>query len=242
MHLYTIGRLVQPFAGLIDEVQIYPYALSAANINNYYLSTKDGLSTSSLFYPAGIAAPGPNLDLHCDSKRFLRRWAFSIQQARYNYAPMLHLLHQVCRYPQYVLVLLDWTEKPWVLITSIRQADGLAELGSQIRWYMNGALQAGLNDQLSVPASTTQIGQTWYFTVIPGDFRRSSWRYADISNSYDSRQHCPSTGVPTLDSTNGGTDYDDEDLVATTAAATTDADTDAYHEHFPLDKEWCFAD
>ena len=36
----------------------------------------------------------------------------------------------------------------------------------------------------------------------------------------------PVTGVPTLDSTNGGTAYDDEDLTAT-AAATTDADTDA---------------
>ena len=36
----------------------------------------------------------------------------------------------------------------------------------------------------------------------------------------------PVTGVPTLDSTNGGTDYDDEELIAT-AAATTDADSDA---------------
>ena len=61
MHQSTIGRLVQPFAGLIDEVQIYPHALSAANINNYYLSTKDGLSASSMFIPAGIAAPGSTL-------------------------------------------------------------------------------------------------------------------------------------------------------------------------------------
>ena len=51
----------------------------------------------------------------------------------------------------------------------------------------------------------------------------------------------PVTGVPTLDSANGGTDYDDEDLTAT-AAATTDADTRCHHEHFPLDKEWCFTD
>ena len=50
-----IGRLVQPFAGMIDEVRIYPHALSATQINNSYVSTKDGLSTNSLFNPEGIA-------------------------------------------------------------------------------------------------------------------------------------------------------------------------------------------
>ena len=54
----TIGRLVQPFAGLIDEVRIYPHALSDSAISNSYLSTKDGLSSSSIFNPANVAVPG----------------------------------------------------------------------------------------------------------------------------------------------------------------------------------------
>ena len=94
---------------------------------------------------------------------------------------------------------------------------------------MNGALQAGLNDQLSVPAATTQIGQTWYFTVVPGFVFNSVTTLGDMQTSPTVTirgNTAPSTGVPTLDSTNGGIAYDDEDLTAT-AAATTDADTDA---------------
>ena len=109
------------------------------------------------------------------------------------------------------------------------QADGLAEAGSQIRWYMNGALQEGLNDQLNVPAATTQIGQTWYFTVVPRFEFNSVGILGDMQTSPTVTirgNAAPVTGVPTLDSANGGTDYDDEDLTAT-AAATTDADTDA---------------
>ena len=106
---------------------------------------------------------------------------------------------------------------------------------------MNGALQAGLNDQLTVPAATTQIGQTWYFTITP----RSSDGTLGVMQTSPTvtirGNTAPVTGVPTLDSTNGGTDYDDEELIAT-AAATTDTDNDATTNIFHWTKEWCFAD
>ena len=110
------------------------------------------------------------------------------------------------------------------------QMDGWTESGTQIRWYMNGALQTSFNDKYTVPAATTQIGQTWYYTVLPG-----AWDPVNLivvtgdlqtSPTVTIRSNtAPVTGTPTLDSMNGGTDYADEDLV-TTAAATTDANSD----------------
>jgi hypothetical protein len=47
--------------------------------------------------------------------------------------------------------------------------DGDAELGSEIRWYKDGALQSAYNDVKTIPSSATTKGQTWYFTVRPKD-------------------------------------------------------------------------
>jgi len=51
-----IGQLVEPFAGMIDEVRIYNYALPQSQINNRYQETRFGESNQSLFTPQGIGA------------------------------------------------------------------------------------------------------------------------------------------------------------------------------------------
>lgn len=48
-------------------------------------------------------------------------------------------------------------------------ADGDPEDGTEIRWYMNGDLQAGYNDTLTVPFNATSREEQWYFTVRPSD-------------------------------------------------------------------------
>jgi hypothetical protein len=48
-------------------------------------------------------------------------------------------------------------------------ADGDAELGSEIRWFENGVLQSAYDDFRMVPASSTTKGEVWYFTVKPKD-------------------------------------------------------------------------
>jgi hypothetical protein len=218
-----IGRLVQPFAGLIDEVKIYPHTLSAANINNSYQSTKDGLSTNSVFCPAGIAAPGDTLTCTViPNDSYGDGTARSASVTLLNSAPVASDLKI---YPvRSSNVRLD-SEALGVLYT-YTDPDGQLETSSQIRWYMNGVLQAGLNDQRTVAADTTQIGQTWYYTVTPRDLGGA---YGDTQTSPTvtiRANTAPVTGTPTLISSNGSTAYDDEELT-TTAAATTDANNDA---------------
>ena len=47
--------------------------------------------------------------------------------------------------------------------------DSDPESGSRIRWYRDEEVQAGCNDQTTVPSTATQKGESWYFTVEPSD-------------------------------------------------------------------------
>jgi len=219
-----IGRLVQPFAGMIDEVRIYPYAQPDVQVSNSYLSSKDGLSTSSLFCPLGIAAPGATLTC-----QVIPTDSFGEGTPKSSAPVTLLNTPPVASN----LVVLPSRDRAFRLDGENLGAgyiygdvDGNPETGSQIRWYMNGALQTAFNDLKQVPAANTSIGQTWYFTVTPKD-SLGAFGVLQTSGTITIRGNSvPITGVPTLDSMNGGTDYDDEDLVAT-AALTTDGNGDA---------------
>ena len=219
----TIGRLVQPFAGIIDEVQIYPYALSATNINNYYLATKDGSSTSSTFNPSGMVAPGNTLTCTIiPSDSYVDGTSRSTTIALLNTPPTASGL-------QISPIRADNTRLSTETLSAYYtyfDVEGQPESGSQIRWYMNGGLQSGLNDQKNVPSATTQIGQTWYFTVTPRDTGGALGTTQTSPTVTIRGNNAPTTTTPTLDSTNGGTAYSDEDLT-TTAGTTTDTDNDA---------------
>ena len=219
----TIGRLVQPFAGIIDEVQIYPYALSATNINNYYLATKDGLSTSSTFNPSGMVAPGNTLTCTIiPSDSYVDGTSRSTTVTLQNTAPTASGL-QIS--PIRVGNTRLSTETLSAYYTYL-DVEGQPESGSQISWYMNGGLQSGLNDQKNVPSATTQIGQTWYFTVTPRDSDGALGTTQTSPTVTIRGNTAPTTTTPILDSANGGAAYSDEDLT-TTAGTTTDQDNDA---------------
>jgi len=218
-----IGRLVEPFAGMIDEVRLYNYAQPPAQIYNRYMESKDGDSNSSLFLPIGIAASGDILG--CDvipTDSYAEGIIRSDSVTLLNAPPVASNLHM---YPI--------RDRAYRLDNEnlgagydYSDADGNAESGTQIRWYRNNVLQSAYNDLREVPAGSTSIGQTWYFTVLPRD-SLGAVGGLQTSETVTIRDNAvPSTGTPTLDSMNGGTDYDDEDLVAT-AATTTDGDGDA---------------
>ena len=209
---------------MIDEVKIYSHALSDTQVSNSYLSTKDGLSSSSLFCPANIAVPGSTLSCSViPSDSYDDGLSKSSAPIIVLNAPPVAsgLMVSPGRVGN---VRLD-NENLGAYYNYYDPDAGQVESGSQIRWYMDGALQTGLNDQTVVPATTTQIGQSWYFTVTPHD-SEGGIGVMQTSPTVTIRSNtAPVTGTPTLDSTNGGLAYADEDLVAT-AAATTDANGD----------------
>jgi len=218
-----IGRLVQPFAGMIDDVRIYRYAQPTQQILNRYQESKDGLSTSSLFCPLGIAAAGDTLTCQViPTDSFGEGTPKSASVTLLNTPPVASNV-VVCPSRDRAFRLDDENLIAGYVYSDV---DGNPETGSQIRWYMNGVLQAAFNDLKQVPAASTSVGQTWYFTVTPRD-SGGAFGVLQTSGTITIRSNSvPVTGVPTLDSMNGGTDYDDEDLVAT-AAPTTDGDGDA---------------
>jgi hypothetical protein len=223
-----IGKLVEPFKGMIDEVKISNCTQSLQQINNSYSETKDGASNKSSFVPLGIATSGDQLG--CDvipTDSYIEGTTQSNSIIIQNTQPTAT---NVALYPI--------RDRPYRLDNENLQAgyvyydaDNSPESGTEIRWYRNGELQTGLNDLLEVPASDTSVGQTWYFTVRPRD--GTSFGDLQTSQTVTIRSNtAPSTGVPSLDSMNGGTDYDDDDLVgAATSTTDTDGDltTNIYH-------------
>ncbi|MGQ9680720.1 MAG: InlB B-repeat-containing protein [Candidatus Bathyarchaeia archaeon] len=218
-----IGRLVEPFAGMIDDVRLYNYALPAEQIYNRYMESKDGTSSYSLYIPMGFAAPGD--DLSCDVTP-TDSWAEGATRS----TPVYDLLNA----PPVAsnLNISPIRDRPYRLdnedlgaVYDYSDPDGQLESDSQIRWYMNGVLQPAFNNLKTIPASSTSVGQTWYFTVEPKDSGGAVGALQTSETITIRGNSAPGTGVPTLDSMNGGTDYDDEDLVGT-AVGTADGDSD----------------
>jgi fibronectin type 3 domain-containing protein len=225
----TIGRLVQPFAGMIDEVRIYSYAQPEEQIYSRYMESKDGNSSSSLFYPLGIGGPGDSLAcavIPTDSfEDGLPSTSSPITLVNTPpEASNLRILPERVRDFRF-------TSSDLEARYDYYDADGLAEQNSQIRWYKDTVLQSSFNDLTTVPSGSTAEGQEWYFTVTPrdswGDFGslQTSHTVTIIDNS------APTQGEPSLVSS-AGTDREDEDLIAR-AVGTFDADgdnvTNTYH-------------
>jgi hypothetical protein len=224
-----IGRLVQPFAGMIDDVRVYSYAQPAEQIYNYYMGTKDGNSSSSLFIPLGIANPGDTLECEVIPTDSFEEGdtATSAPITILNSAPVASNL-QI-----YPIRARDFRLGNENLDASYEyfDPDGNAEQNSEIRWYRNGVLQPAFNDNPMVTAGSTSSGDEWYFTVRPRD---SLGAYGDMQTSYNVTIYentPPSTDTPLLVSS-AGTDFDDEDLIAS-AQGTSDSDgnsvTNIYH-------------
>lgn len=61
--------------------------------------------------------------------------------------------------------------------------DGDDENSTMIRWYKNGDLQAGYNNETSIPSIATKKREVWYYTIIVSDGNRSSdiYSYREIT-------------------------------------------------------------
>ncbi len=218
-----IGRLVQPFCGMIDEVKIFNYALPAAQVQNEYENSAAGDSSSSKFMPFGIAVVGDVLA--CDvipTDSYVEGTTRTSNAAEIvNSAPLASDLNiYPLRERDHRL-----TSEDLYAVYTFYDPDEDLESGSQIRWYKDDVLQTAYNDLTQVPASATADGQVWYFTVTPRD-SNGDLGVLQTSPEITIRSNtAPVTGVPAVDSADGGTDYDDEELIAT-SAATTDADSD----------------
>jgi len=151
------------FKGKIDDVRIYPRCLSAAQINQTYFETKDGLSNSSTIVSQETntgetwkCTVTPN-DSHQDGITKTSN-TFTIG---YNNRPIAKNLIITPSTPR--------TDDNLTASYTYFDPDGDLESGTQIRWYKNGLLQPQLNDTLTVPANLTTKGETWFFTVKPSD-------------------------------------------------------------------------
>jgi len=151
------------FKGMIDEVRIYPKALSPQQIYQRYLETKNGLTRQSKIVSqetqngdVWTCAVTPN-DSHQDGTTLVSNAAIIGS----NNLPIAKNLRITPTAPN--------TSNDLVGSYVYFDVEGSPESGTQIRWYKNTVLQPALNDQLIVPASLTTTGEIWYFTVLPKD-------------------------------------------------------------------------
>jgi hypothetical protein len=216
-----IGRLVQPFAGMIDEVRMYNYAQPEEQIYNRYMESKDGNSSSSLFLPTGIGFPGD--ELTCEvipTDSFEEGTTTSASVILQNSLPSVSNLEI---YPIRDRALrLD--DEDLIASYEYVDPDSDAEAASKIEWFMNGVSQPAFENLTEIPAESTTVGQEWNFTVTPqdswGDFGipRTSYTITIRDNA------APTTDTPDLVSSLGE-DEDDEDLIAS-AVGSSDTDSD----------------
>jgi hypothetical protein len=151
------------FKGMIDEVAIYPKSLSTQQVYQRFLDSKDGLSSSSA-NAAQETKTGetwrcevtPN-DSHQDgATKTSNTITIGI-----NNPPTAKNLAITPTSPK--------TNDNLTAGYTYFDPEGNAESGTETRWYKNGILQPLLNDTLTVSASLTEEGETWYFTVKPRD-------------------------------------------------------------------------
>jgi hypothetical protein len=211
-----IGRLVEAFNGLIDEVAIYPYAQSAEQIALSYQQSVNGSSSNATFIPVGLASPSDTLTVQVTPTDSYSEG--TTRSASFNLLNSPPVASDLMIYPlRDRIYRLDGE----TLTASYQytDTDGNPESGSQIRWYLNGALQSQYNNVLQVPAANTVVGQNWYFTVTPRDSLGGAGATQTSASVTIRSNTAPTTNTPTLATVSGN-------LVAT-AQGTSDADGDA---------------
>ena len=210
-----IGRLVQPFAGMIDGVKLYSYALPEGQVQNEYDNAATGDSSSSKFNPFGFATFGD--DLACEvtpTDSYTEGTTMSTADFTIINAPPVASDLEI-----YPLRVRDQRLQSQNLdaVYTYYDADNDLESGSQIRWYKDDVLITAYNDESTIPAGATATGNEWYYTVMPSDGEN----FGDMQTSltitiYENT--APTTGTPDLS-------YVSSDIVGT-AVGTNDIDGD----------------
>ena len=150
------------FAGLVDEVRLYPIEISSFMVNQRYLETKDGLSSSSTI-PAVETQVGdqwrcqvtPNDGLLDGTT--LNTGTVTIIDAE-NTPPVAGNLTITPASPL--------TGDDLVANYDYFDAEGHPEFGSVISWYRGSTF---VLTSPNLPSSNTNKGETWTFRVTPSD-------------------------------------------------------------------------
>ncbi len=106
-------------------------------------------------------------------------------------------------------------DQSFTLTYSYSDVEGDPESNSQIRWFVDGTLRSSFNDVLTIPASSTSVGDTWTVKVTPYD-----------GTSFGATQDCPdSANIIDIDTDGDGT-LDGNDAFPNDANETMDSDGD----------------
>jgi hypothetical protein len=153
------------FVGMLDEVRIYPRALSPSQVAQRYAETRNGLSMSST-----IAKVETEIG-EVWSCEVTPNDSFGDGTSRLSNTVIIPSIGNPPVASNLVITPLSPTTSQ-NLLGSYTWSDpdlGDYEWDTEIRWYKNSALQPSLNDALTVPASFTAKNENWYFTVKPSD-------------------------------------------------------------------------
>lgn len=153
------------FRGVLDEVRIYPNAISPFQISNRYVETKDGLSNNSTIIwqektegDAWKCQVTPNDGFGDGEPKFS---SSLLVPEPVNTQPMADNLT--------ITPLLPSTTDDLIATYDYFDADDDPEYGTEILWYKDGELQPDLTYSSIVPSSLTAKDQEWNFTVRPKD-------------------------------------------------------------------------
>ena len=210
----------EPYNGRIDEVKIYNNTcLTAEQIYQNYMQTKDGLSDSSVLVPQTTSGND--------------HWTCAVTPSD-GMVDGGTLISNLVNLENGVPVASDAVIGPrfgttalvgedLVAIYQYFDPDGDAESSTEIRWYNEGTLVPAYNDDLTIPSGELVVGESWYFTVRPYD--GTDFGDTVTSETVTLRDNVvPTHDNPTLVSSDGGnTNY--EDLI-TEPAGTSDTDGD----------------
>jgi len=153
------------FSGVLDEVRIYPKALSPFQVSMRYLETESGLSSNST-----IAWQETEVgdEWRCE---VTPNDGFGDGESKFSNTLLIHedgntppVAGNLAVSPPAPL-----TSDDLIASYDYYDADGDPEYGTEIMWYKDGELQPDLAYSLTVPSSLTAKGQAWYFTVRPKD-------------------------------------------------------------------------
>ena len=150
------------FAGLVDEVRLYPYEISPFMVNQRYLETKDGSSSSSTT-PAQDTQVGENWRCQVTPNDAITDGT-TLNSATANIIDAFNAAPTASNAA--ISPLSPLTTDELVASYNYTDPEDHPEYDSIIQWYKNGVADvvSGLVD-----SSLTSKGEVWYFTVTPFD-------------------------------------------------------------------------
>lgn len=150
------------FKGLVDEVKLYPYPLSASMVNQRYLDTKDGLSCNSTI---------PMYDLQVGDQ-----WSCQVtpndgfvdgQMLSSGTRTIINVINAPPTASNLSIIPgSPMTDDDLVANYTYFDAEGHPEKDSIVSWYRNSVL---VTTGSTLPSNFTAEGDSWTFTVKPRD-------------------------------------------------------------------------